>query len=93
MGTKKGTTKTKDNTWTPVWNEVVIQGIAAGDITNYGMNLTVYDADTTWDEKMGACTVSVSESVLVSLSGKVSSCPDSKGKKHVKDILFKFIKK
>ncbi len=93
IGTKKGTSKVQANTWTPLWNEVLIQGVAAGDITNYGMSLIFYDDDAPWDQKMAECKVKVSESVLVSLSGKLSSCADSSGKKHIKDFVMKFVKK
>ena len=93
VGTKTGSTSNIANSWTPKWNKVVIQGVAAGDIINYGMQLTFKDDDAAWDETMGQCKVSVSESVLVSGSGKVSSCPDSKGIKHIKDFLVKFNKK
>ena len=93
VGTSTGSTTTKSDTWKPVWNEVVISSVAAGDIVNYGMQLKIMDEDLTWDQTMGECKVSVSESVLVSGSGQVSSCPDSNGGKYVKDILFKFNKK
>lgn len=88
VGSVQGKTTVKSNTYTPYWNELVLTTTAYG-ITKYGMTVKIYDDDLTGQEPMGSCSLSVSESVLVSGYGATTKCSLS-GTLHVKELYFKF---
>lgn len=93
IGTQKKASTTKDNTYTPTWNEELITATASEILTS-GLKATVYDYDSiTSNEVMGLCSISVTESALTSGSFYVTSCPDANGKKYVDKLSFKSVNK
>jgi len=91
VGSSKGTTTVINNTYTPTWDEFLFSA-TAGTITQYGLSIIVYDDDV-WplsDEVIGSCTVTVSDSVLASGGGYVSSCG---GSGYITKLSFKFTAK
>jgi len=88
VGSVQGKTTVKANTYTPYWNELVLTTTAYA-VTKYGMTVKIYDDDLTGQELMGSCSLSVSESVLVSGWGTTTKCSLS-GTLHVKELNFKF---
>jgi len=88
-GTTKNTT-TKNNSWTPYWNENVGSATATTFI-NSGFTLTIKEDDALWDETIGTCGLTATASVIKSGSGYISSCTDSSGKNYIKEVKFKFL--
>lgn len=91
VGSTKGTTTVLNNTYNPKWDEYLFT-TSASSITQYGMTVTIYDDDV-WplvDEVIGACQVTVSDSVLASGGGVLSGCGSSG---HITKLNFSFTKK
>jgi Ca2+-dependent lipid-binding protein len=79
-------TSTQSDTYYPYWDEYVVSA-SAGYLINTGMDVYVYDDDFTPDELMGSCVVQLTEQVLLSGAGFVSSC-GSEG--NINKLSFKF---
>jgi len=70
VGSTSGKSTTKNDTYSPVWNELVVTA-TAGSLFTHGLAVKVWDLDQ-WpasNQLIGSCKVTVSESVLVSGSG------------------------
>jgi hypothetical protein len=92
VGTSKGTSTVKNNTYTPKWDEYLFTATAGAITSSAGMKLVIYDDDV-WplsDEVIGACTVQVSDSVLASGSGVLAGCGSSG---YITKLTFKFTAK
>jgi len=89
VGSLKGNTSTKSETYTPQWDEYLF-AVSAGTLAASSMKVTVYDDDLTPDEVIGACVIGVPDDVLLSGSGIVNSC-GSEG--WVKRLEFRFVQK
>lgn len=87
VGAQSGTTSVINDTYTPSWDEYLFSA-SASDIVQGGMSVEVYDDDwPTSDQLMGACSITVPESVLISGSGVVNGCGSSGD---VQDLSFQF---
>jgi len=77
VGTLSGTTSTINDTYTPQWDEYVFSATASSILQN-GLTVEIYDDDwPTSDELIGACSITVPETVLLAGAGYVSSCGSS----------------
>lgn len=82
--TKKGTPKT--DTYFPYWNQYMFTATANAILTMQ-MKVIVKDQDTSWDDIVGTCYISMSKSALLSGSRTVSNCD---AKAYVKSLTFKY---
>ena len=84
VGPTKGKTTTKMNTYSPMWNELVLT-TTAGDLFTHGLSVNVWDQDGALaNQLIGSCKVTLAESVLLSGSG-IMVCG-----KEVKQLKFAF---
>ncbi len=79
----KGKTTVKQNTYNPVWNELVLT-TSANNLLQHGISFKVFDQDPGLDQVMASCKASVSETVLLGGSGKITCGPD------IQSVVLKF---
>lgn len=81
VGSTSKTSTTKDDTESPIWNELMVTETET-DLTK-SFAVEVFDEDLYWDDSLGKCSPSITKSVLA--AGKlVTSCGT------VKELTFEF---
>jgi len=87
VGSTSGSTSVINNTYTPQWDEYLFS-VPASEILKNGLSVEVYDDDVvTADQLMGACSVTVPESVLLAGGGVAKDCGTAGD---VKELHFQF---